>query len=417
MIAVPATPDPVPPHRSGRSGRRCRRSRSWPSASCSRSAPPRSPERPGRPSRTRSPGRASTTRPGSRPGPRPFARRRQAIRRIEDRTGAQVVVYTQSVEYGITGDEAKAHARALGEQWGVGRNGFNDGLVVMFDIDPSGRHGQVAIVGGDGFRSAYVDDAEAQRIIDQDDDPACSARQPRSTTAALLAASPGSTAETTPERAANLSRARTVNAILGVILAPLLGLGLIAFVAFHWLRYGRDPVYLDDPSILMPAPPDGLTAATGALVYDGATSRRALTTALLDLASRGQLAFQQEQHLLSKKVGILTSGVPPADAEDAARRRLNARRPIGVAEAIALNKLRELGSRRSGPRGRRAPEVRQRGVPLRRCPRGRRGRPRLVPGAAGQGEDPLARRWGRRDHRRRGRSSSSGWASRSRAWS
>ena len=115
----------------------------------------------------------------------------------------------------------------------------------------------------------------------------------------------------------------------GPVVAPLVGLGLIAFAVFHWLRYGRDPVYLDDPSILMPAPPDGLTAATGALVYDGATSRRALTTALLDLASRGELAFQQEKHLLSSKVGIRTAGTAPADDEDAARRRLNARRPIG----------------------------------------------------------------------------------------
>ena len=56
---------------------------------------------------------------------------------------------------------------------------------------------------------------------------------------------------------------------------------------FHWRRFGKDPVYLDDPSILMPAPPPDLTAASGAMIMDGATSRRALTTAMLDLASRG----------------------------------------------------------------------------------------------------------------------------------
>ena len=48
----------------------------------------------------------------------------------------------------------------------------------------------------------------------------------------------------------------------------------------------------------MPAPPPDLTAASGAMVMDGATSRRALTTAMLDLASRGQLSFREEKGLL-----------------------------------------------------------------------------------------------------------------------
>ena len=41
----------------------------------------------------------------------------------------------------------------------------------------------------------------------------------------------------------------------------------------------------------MPAPPPDLTPASAALVYDGRSSRRALTTAMLDLANRGEIAF------------------------------------------------------------------------------------------------------------------------------
>lgn len=263
------------------------------------------------------------------------------IRAIEDRTAAQVVVYSQTVDFGISGEEAEAHAAALGNQWGVGRGGFNDGLVILFDIDPGGLHGQVAIVGGDGFRAAYIDDRASKRIIDDEILPHLVGGAP-DFDGALLAGLRRVDSETTPQRAEDLQRARLVNAILGVVVAPILALLLVGWTGFNWLRFGKDPVYLDDPSILMPAPPDGLTAATGALVYDGATSRRALTAALLDLASRGELAFEEQRSLLSKKVGILTEGVEAATPEDAARRRLNARRPIAAAERYALEELRGL---------------------------------------------------------------------------
>jgi hypothetical protein len=59
----------------------------------------------------------------------------------------------------------------------------------------------------------------------------------------------------------------------------------------------------------MPAPPPDLTAASGAFVMDGRSSRRALTTAMLDLASRGLISFREDKGMLglSHKVGIETS--------------------------------------------------------------------------------------------------------------
>ncbi len=76
-------------------------------------------------------------------------------------------------------------------------------------------------------------------------------------------------AAATPEHAASLERARQLNAVLGLIGAPIALLGLGGWAFFNWRRFGKDPVYLDDPSILMPAPPPDLTAASGAMVMDG----------------------------------------------------------------------------------------------------------------------------------------------------
>ena len=72
----------------------------------------------------------------------------------------------------------------------------------------------------------------------------------------------------------------------------MIALVLIGSGVFAWLRYGRDPVYLDDPSIHMAGPPPDLTPAAGAFVVSGGPSRRALTAAMLDLASRGEVAFR-----------------------------------------------------------------------------------------------------------------------------
>lgn len=261
---------------------------------------------------------------------------------IEERVQAQVVVYSQVVDYGITGDEAKRHAAALINQWGVGRAGYDDGYAILFDIDPSGIHGQVAQVAGDGFRATYLPDEETQRIIDEEVLPHLVGGSP-DFSAAMLAAIRAVDRAATSEQAALLQAGRVVNAAIGLIVAPILGVLLIGLAVFQWLRYGRDPEYLDSPSILMPAPPDQLTAATGALVFDGQSSRRTLTTALLDLASRGRLAFEDRPGLLSRKVAVVTRPQPEDDEVVRAWQRLADRRPLSDAELFAERELRGLG--------------------------------------------------------------------------
>jgi len=117
----------------------------------------------------------------------------------------------------------------------------------------------------------------------------------------------------------------------------VLGIGAFLVVAGYaglaWLRHGRDPAYLDDASILLPAPPPGMTAATATVVAGGGT-HVAFTAALLDLASRDELAFVAEDR--PDRVGIAFRGGETTDP----RVRLNRRNPIGEAETWLLGELK-----------------------------------------------------------------------------
>ncbi|MEO8207676.1 MAG: TPM domain-containing protein [Chloroflexota bacterium] len=217
------------------------------------------------------------------------------IDNIENRTGAEVVIYTQVWPYKI--DQATSEENALGlmNQWGVGRRGFDDGLVILFDLDPSRVHGQVSLYAGSGFRDTFLTDAERQRIFDNDMLPLLVNGD---LDGAALVAMVRVNDAATVDHAAKLQFARQLNAVVGIVGGALVLLGLGGWALFHWLRYGRDPVYLDSASVLVPAPPAGMTAAIGTLVMDGRTSRRSLTTALMDLASRGSVAFREEHGFL-----------------------------------------------------------------------------------------------------------------------
>jgi uncharacterized protein len=272
--------------------------------------------------------------------PETIAQAERTIDDIEARVGAEVVVYSQVVGSGISPEEADRHAQALMDQWGVGRRGIDDGLVILFDLDPSLVHGQVQLYGGPGYRAAFLDNSEKQRIFDEEMLPLL--RQ-EDLDGALLVALRRVDENATPEHAATLERARQIDAAVGLIGAPIVFLGLVGSAVFAWLRYGRDPVYLDDPSIHMAGPPDGLTPAAGTFVLNGGPSRRALTAAMLDLASRGLIAFREESGFfgMNRKVGIDLEP-PAADPLTLARRARNAVRPLGPAETLAFSELEKV---------------------------------------------------------------------------
>jgi len=124
------------------------------------------------------------------------------------------------------------------------------------------------------------------------------------------------------------------------VIAGVLGFGLVAgYAGLAWLRRGRDPSFHDDESILAAAPPPGMTAATATIV-DGGPTRLAFMAALLDLASRDEIAFRQEPG----GVGIAIRGAET----DEARVVLNRRQPIGGGETWLLAQLKETAIEAAG---------------------------------------------------------------------
>ncbi len=222
--------------------------------------------------------------------PDAIVRAEARIRTIEERTGAQIAVYTQVKPLSDDLNKANADAAALIDQWGVGRKGFDDGLVILFDMQDNLAHGQVSLYAGSGFRAAFLSDSERQAIFDDDMLPYLRSANFDS---ALDTAIAKIDAAATPEHAAELERARQINAIVSVG-SLMLGLLLCLWAFLAWVRYGRDPVYLDDSSVLMPAPPAELTPAMATLLMDDLTGDRTVTAGLVDLASKGCIAFHLE---------------------------------------------------------------------------------------------------------------------------
>ena len=269
------------------------------------------------------------------------------IRGIETRTRAQVAVYTQVVEDGRSTEEANDDALALLNQWGVGRKGFDDGLVILFDMYPGLQHGQVILYAGSGFRAAIMDNGEKQRVFDEDMLPRLKSGD---YDGALTIALQRVDAAATPEHAATLDRARIVDAVAGLFVAPGLVVLLVGFAGWKWLRFGRDPVYLDDPSIHMAGPPAALTPAGAAFILAGGPTRRAFTAALLDLASRGTIAFVEEHTGFlghTKKVGIQIRPTV-SDPVTIAHRRRNQARRLGPAERVAEGRVEALDHTSTG---------------------------------------------------------------------
>ncbi len=264
---------------------------------------------------------------------------------IEDRTGAEIAVYTQLVPSWTSDEDAEAHAIALMDQWGVGRKGFDDGLVILYDLyenDPC--HGRVQLYAGPGYQAAFLTNEERQTIFENDMIPRLRGCD---LDGALLIALDRVDANATPEHAAKLQSARQLDAVLGLLVAPGLLIALVLWAVWHWVRFGRDPFYLDDPSIHIPAAPPGLTPAAGAMIRDGGPSRRALTAAMMELAARNEVAFEPEKSGLLGLGGTkitLQMGPPmPHDPVDQDRLARVHRRSMDTATEHLLTRLTSIG--------------------------------------------------------------------------
>ncbi|MBA2265854.1 MAG: TPM domain-containing protein, partial [Chloroflexi bacterium] len=207
---------------------------------------------------------------------------------IETRTGAEIVVYTQP-DSDITEDDNLDNAKALIDQWGIGRSGFDDGLVLLVGRDPDPGESRVSLYGGSGFLGAYANEDALTDIIDNSFVPA--ARAGDFDAAAI------STLQALDERMdaggrGRLELLRIANAGLGLIGAPLALVATLGLAWRRWRRDGDDPELTDSPSILMAGPPAEMTPALATVVQQGTASRHSINTILAELASTGRLTFR-----------------------------------------------------------------------------------------------------------------------------
>ena len=210
---------------------------------------------------------------------------------IDDReaeTGAEIVVYTQ-VDPGISEDEDLANAKALIDQWGIGRSGFDDGMVLMVGLEENRVNGRVSMFGGSGFLGAYANEDALKDIIDTDFVP--SARS-GDLEGAILNTVEAVAERVTPGARGRLEMLRVLNAGLGLIGAPLALLASLGMAWRTWRREGDDPELTDSPSILMAGPPADMTPALATVVREGRANQLTINTLLAELAASGRLSFE-----------------------------------------------------------------------------------------------------------------------------
>lgn len=206
---------------------------------------------------------------------------------IETRTKAEIVVYLQ-VDPGVSEEENLDKARALLDQWGVGRNGFDDGLVILLGLEPDLQHGRISLFGGSGFTAAYLDPNALSAVIQDEMVPRARSGD---IDGALLAAIDSIDPRMTADGSARIERGRQLNAVVGLGVAPIVLLAALSFAFLAWRRQGRDPEFHDSPSILMAGPPAGMTPPLATVVRHGEATGESLNVTLVELASQGRIAF------------------------------------------------------------------------------------------------------------------------------
>jgi uncharacterized membrane protein YgcG len=207
---------------------------------------------------------------------------------MEAQVGVEMVVYTQAVS-DISEDENIENARALVDQWGIGRAGFDDGVVLMIGLDPDPGESRVSLFGGSGFINSYASEDQLQSIIDDTFVPRAVSGQREE---AIVETVEAVTRTTSPEVRAELERSRQINAALGLIGAPLALLGTLAWAWWRWRREGDDPDLVDSPSILMAGPPAEMTPALATVIRNGRADQHTINTTLVELAGSGRLSFE-----------------------------------------------------------------------------------------------------------------------------
>jgi len=206
---------------------------------------------------------------------------------IEARTGAEIVVYIQP-DSDISEDDNLGNARALIDQWGIGRSGFDDGAVLLVGRDPDPGESRASLYGASGFLGAYANEDALQEIIDDAFVPAARAGD---YDAAALRTIEALDARMDAGGRDRLEMLRVANAGLGLVVAPVALLATLGLAWRHWRREGDDPELTDSESILMAGPPAEMTPAIATVVRNGTATGHSVNMVLAQLASTGRISF------------------------------------------------------------------------------------------------------------------------------
>ena len=229
--------------------------------------------------------------------PQTEAQLESVIDEVEATVGAELVVYTQ-VDPGISEDENLDSAKALIDDWGIGRSGFDDGLVLMVGMSDNLINGRVSLFAGSGFLGAYANEDALKSIIDDEFVPSAIAAD---FDAATLDTMTAVAERATPANRDRLEMLRIANSALGLVGAPLALLVSLGLAWNTWRREGDDPRLTDSPSILMAGPPAEMTPPIATVIRRGTGDQHTVNTLLMELASTGRISFHNLDQVSSAR--------------------------------------------------------------------------------------------------------------------
>lgn len=264
-----------------------------------------------------------------------IAAAQQTADRLRATTGVEIaVVSIPTGESSVSTSTAERDAKLIMDTWGVGQAGKNNGIVVLFDLDTTLRHGQIYVYGGSGIVSTYLSEAAAQNVAD---DMLAQAKQGDLDAALSVGMAQVASAVDNPGSRLGSRPLLSLPAVLLVVIDA----GILALMFALWWRDGRDPpIPTIDDSVLLPAPPTGMTPSMAALLRDGVATERAPAAALVDLASRNLIAIREGTTVLGighKPLDFVVSD--PADPRVAHQEQL-----VGEPERVILTTLRSIAT-------------------------------------------------------------------------